>query len=425
MANILLLTHRIPFPPDKGDKIHTYHLLRHLGQKHRLMVGTFVDDAKDEQHVPTVRGMCSELYAARLYPLMARLRGVTGLLREEPLTVAYYRDAGLARWVSTQAANDGVDAVIVHSSSMLQYAELVQAPLIADLNDVDSVKWADYGETHAWPMSWVYRREAAHLLKAERRGAQRARMSLFATEREVDLFKSLAPESANRVFVLGNGVDTHYFSPQAGSPSPYATGELPIVFVGTMDYWPNVDAVTWFAQSILPGLRQRWPNARFHIVGRNPTAAVRALASESVHVAGTVPDTRPWLQHAAAVVAPLRVARGILNKVLEAMAMARPVVATPACADSLRATHDQHLCVAANEAEFVQQLDGVLSNALRADRLAAAAREFVCSAYSWDERMATLDGYLADAMRAATGSNTQAAAGRAGAKPAVHLKATP
>jgi polysaccharide biosynthesis protein PslH len=396
MAKVLLLTHRIPFPADKGDKIHTYHLLRHLGQRHRLMVGTFVDDAKDLQYVDSVRAMCTELHAARLYPSMARLRSVGGFVRNEPLTVAYYRDSGLSRWVAKVAAA-GVDAVIVHSSSMLQYAQDLKAPLIADLNDVDSVKWGDYSEVHRWPMSWVYRREAGHLLKAERQGAEQARLSLFATQREVELFQSLAPESAQRVLVLGNGVDTQHFAPQAGSVSPYPSDEQSIVFVGTMDYWPNVDAVSWFAGQILPRVRARWPKARFYIVGRNPTAAVRALASEAVQVVGTVPDTRPWLQHATAAVAPLRVARGILNKVLEAMAMQRPVVATRDCAASIGATDGQHLCVAADEAAFAEHLHRLLSEPARAQALAQQAREFVCSHYSWAERMATLDRYLLSA----------------------------
>jgi polysaccharide biosynthesis protein PslH len=397
MAKILLLTHRIPFPADKGDKIHTYHLLRHLGRHHRLMVGTFVDDAKDLQHVDTVRAMCTDLYAARLHPSLARLRGLGGFMRNEPLTVAYYRDAGLSRWVAKVAAA-GVDAVIVHSSSMLQYAQGLRAPLIADLNDVDSVKWGDYSEVHAWPMSWVYRREASQLLRAERQGARQARLSLFATQREVELFQSLAPESAKRVFVLGNGVDTQHFAPQAGSVSPYPSDEPTIVFVGTMDYWPNVDAVSWFASDILPRVRARWPTARFYIVGRNPTAAVRALASESVQVVGTVPDTRPWLQHASVAVAPLRLARGILNKVLEAMAMQRPVVASRDCAASIGATDGQHLCVAADEAAFAENLDRLLRDKPRAQALAQQGREFVCSHYSWSERMATLDRYLLSAV---------------------------
>jgi polysaccharide biosynthesis protein PslH len=397
MANILFLTHRIPYPPDKGDKIHTYQVLRHLGRQHRLMLGTFVDDPGDEKHVPQVRTMCADLHAARLYPPLARLRCLSGLVRNKALSVAYYRDAGMARWVHQASRQRTVDAVIVHSSSMLQYAQSLQAPLIADMNDVDSAKWSDYGRARRWPLSWVFRREAACLLREERRGAQQARLSLFATRREAALFKSLAPESAARVDVLGNGVDTAYFSAGAERTSPYASDTMPIVFVGTMDYFPNVDAVDWFVAEILPQVRQRWPRAHFYIVGRNPTAAVQALAGPQVTVVGSVPDVRPWLQHAAAVVAPLRVVRGIINKALEAMAMGRPVVTTAACAESLQAQDGKDLLVASDAAGFASQLVRILGDQPAATSLGQAARRFVCGDYSWTERMDRLDGYLAQA----------------------------
>lgn len=397
MANILLLTHRIPFPPDKGDKIHTYHLLRHLGRQHRLMVGTFVDDPKDEVHVPEVKKLCADLHAARLYPPLARLRCLGGLVRNKSLTEAYYRHAGMARWVKQTNAQRAVDAVIVHSSSMLQYAQPLQAPLIADMNDVDSAKWGEYGRSRRWPLSWVYRRESVHLLKEERRGAQQARLSLFATRREAALFKSLAPESASRVQVLGNGVDTTYYNVEASRASPYTGDELPIVFVGTMDYYPNVDAVTWFVAEILPALRARRPKVHFYVVGRNPTPGVQALAGPDVSVMGVVPDVRPWLQHAAAVVVPLRVVRGIINKALEAMAMACPVVTTVACAESLQAQADHHLLAAPDAAGFAAVLDGLLGDQGAAARLGQAARRFVCGEYSWSERMERLDRYLVQA----------------------------
>ena len=394
MANILLLTHRIPYPSDKGDKIHTYQLLRHLGRRHHLLLGTFVDNPGDEQHLPQVRAMCAELHAARLHPPLARLRSLAGLVRNRPLTVAYYRDSSMARWVHEVNARCKLDAVIAHSSTMLQYALRLRAPLIADMNDVDSAKWVDYGRLHRWPMSWVYRREAACLLEEERRGAQQARLSLFATLREAALFKSLAPESAARVQVLGNGVDTAYFDALDSRPSPYASGQLPIVFVGTMDYHPNVDAVIWFVEKVLPQVRQRFAQARFYIVGRNPTPAVRALAGAGVSVTGAVPDVRPWLQHAAVVATPMRVVRGIMNKVLEAMAMGRPVVTTQACAESLQAQPGLHLLVADDASGFVAHVERLLSDRQVGCELGQAARGFVSSTYSWAERMAMLDHYL-------------------------------
>lgn len=394
MANVLFLAHRLPYPPNKGDKIHTYQLLKSLSARHKVFLGTFVDDPDDEQHVPTVRAMCADLHISRLNPRMAKLRALAGLSNGEPLTVRFYRDAALRAWVQGVRDQGRADAMLVYSSSMLQYADGFDLPMAIDFADVDSAKWADYGPRHRWPMSWVYRREARQLLKVERAGAARARWSLFATEKEAELFAGLAPESATRAGVLGNGVDAEFFAPDAARPSPYAPGEIPLVFMGAMDYWPNVDAVTWFAREALPVLRQRWPTLRFHIVGRSPAPAVAALAGEAVSVTGTVPDVRPYVQHAAAVVAPLRLARGIQNKVLEAMAMARPVVAASTCVNAMDVSAGEHLLSATEAADYVAQVTALLQSPERAAAIGRAGRERVLAVYGWDARLAGLDGFL-------------------------------
>jgi len=319
---------------------------------------------------------------------------VRGLLLNEPLTLAYYRDAGLEAWVQRLRKSQRLDAALVFSSSMAQYATALKLPLLVDFVDVDSAKWSDYANAHAWPMSWLYKREGQQLLRYERAVATRADHSFFATEKETDLFRGLAPESAARVAALSNGVDFSYFKPTAGRASPFLVDELPIVFTGAMDYWPNIDAVTWFASEMLPTLRQRWPQARFHIVGRSPSAAVRALAGEHVSVTGTVPDVRPYLQHAAVVVAPLRLARGIQNKVLEAMAMARPVVAASECVDAIDATPGEHLLQATDVASYVMQLDALLADPGRAAALGQVGRERVAAVYGWAGRLASLDAHL-------------------------------
>lgn len=396
MANLLLLTHRLPYPPDKGDKIHAYHLLRHLSAKHRVLLGTFVDDARDEQYIPAVQGLCAELHVARLRPAQIRWRAARALLRQEAFTVGCYRDEGLMRWVRDIGRKHRADLVLMHSSAMLQYAQAVNLPLLADLNDVDSAKWGDYGARRAWPMAWVYRREAQRLHETELKAAELSRWSLFATEREARLFRGLAPQCASRVGVLGNGVDAKYFSPQADRASPYRSGELPVVFVGTMDYWPNVDAVSWFAREVVPLLRAQRPALRFHVVGRNPCAAVRSLASDAVNVVGTVPDTRPWLQHAAVMAAPMRLVRGIQNKVLEGMAMGVPVVTTTECATSIEAVAGEHLQVADSAPQFCARILSLLDDPETAQRVGRAGRACIQSNYDWGDRMARLDAFLSD-----------------------------
>jgi sugar transferase (PEP-CTERM/EpsH1 system associated) len=408
MANVLFLVHRLPYPPNKGDKVRSYHLLKHLAAKHRVFLGTFVDDPEDEAHVETVRGLCTSLHASRLHPKRARLMSLGGLATGKALTLEYYRDAALAAWVQQLRQTERIDAVVVFSSSMGQYAEGLSAPMLMDLVDVDSAKWTGYADAHRWPMSWLYRREGLELLRYERQVAALSQRVFLCTEKEADLFRGLAPESAGLVAAMGNGVDCDYFAPEPARPSPFKADELPIVFTGAMDYWPNIDAVQWFAQDMLPALRQRWPAARFHIVGRSPTPAVRALAGEHVNVTGTVADVRPYLQHAAAVVAPLRLARGIQNKILEAMAMQQPVVAAQVCVEAIDATPGEDLLAAHDTADYLQALNTLLADAESARRIGMSARRCVLQAYAWDARLAALDDALLSALNAPTAPSAHA-----------------
>ena len=395
MANLLYLAHRLPFPPNKGDKIRSYHLLKHLAQQHRVFVGTFVDDPEDEAHVDTLRALCSGLHVSRLRPSRARFSSLMGLLDGEALTLGYYRDAALQRWVRETVHRERIDVVVVFSSSMAQYAQGLGLPMLVDFVDVDSSKWTEYAARHRWPMSWVYRREGEQLLAYERAVAARSARSFFVTENEAALFRSLAPESARTCEAMCNGVDADYFAPDSSCSSPYEAAELPVVFTGAMDYWPNIDAVTWFAAEMLPRLRARWPALRFHIVGRNPTPAVLALSAEAVNVTGTVPDVRPYLQHAAVVVAPMRIARGIQNKILEAMAMGRPVVAARQCAEAIMARRGTELIDAADADDFVREIDALLCAPARAAAMGEAGRRRVQHDYGWGAHLGAFDRHLA------------------------------
>jgi len=399
MANLLYLVHRLPYPPDKGDKVRSYHLLKHLAVRHRVFLGTFVDDPQDEIHVDTLRPMCAGLHVTRLNPRRARLASLSGLWHGEPLTLRYYRDARLAQWVHQTVEMQGIAAAVVFSSAMAQYTEpYPRLPMLVDFVDVDSAKWSEYADARRWPLSWVYRREGEHLLDYERAVSARAKRSFFVTRNETALFRRLVPEAAPIVEAMSNGVDAQFFSPDPARASPFSREEIPLVFTGAMDYWPNIDAVAWFAREVVPSLRAAWPTLRFHVVGRNPTPAVRALAGEAVDVSGTVADVRPYLQYASAVVAPLRLARGIQNKILEAMAMARPVVAASACADALDARQGEHLLAASQAEDFVRQLDTLLRAPDRAAAIGAAGRQCVVQRYSWDAHLCGLDRHLAAAI---------------------------
>ena len=388
MEPLLYLVHRLPFPPNKGDKIRTYHLLRYLSRRYRVYLGTFADMQGDGVYADALREYCAEVKVIPLSPLLARARSTTGLLRGEPLTLSYYRSADLQRWCDRVTAEHRIGKAVTFSSMMTMYLDRPGAPeLVADYCDVDSQKWAQYAQGRGWPASFIYGREARTLLAFERRMAARARACTFVTSAEVELFARLAPECSSRLYAIGNGVDSAFFSPQADRPSPYEDDELPIVFTGAMDYWPNIDAVTWFASEVMPRIVALRPQARFYIVGMNPAATVNALAGQHVVVTGKVADVRPYLQHARVAVAPLRVARGVQNKVFEAMAMARPVVVSSAVAQGIHAAPLSEFDIAGDAREFAYKVTALMEPSAGAE-MGMRARQRVITDYGWDAQLA-------------------------------------
>ncbi len=396
MANILYLVHRLPYPPNKGDKVRSYHLLRHLQKRHRVFLGTFVDHPDDEAHVPVLQQMCPDLHVERLHATRAKLKSLSGLLNGEALSLAYYRHAGMAAWVQRVCAEQSLQASVVFSSPMAQYAQPLapRVPMLVDFVDVDSAKWTQYAPEHRWPMSWVYAREGRQLLAYERQVTLQARHAFFVTPNEATLFLGLAPECTGRVSSVSNGVNADFFSPDPGLPNPYPAGQPTVVFTGAMDYWPNVDAVVWFATEALPALRQRYPDLMFYIVGRDPAPKVLSLAGDGVVVTGTVADVRPYLQHAAAVVAPLRVARGIQNKILEAMAMGQPVVSVTSCADAIGASGEQGLLRADTAAGFAAAVGQLMDGTAAGAALGEHARRYVLDHFSWDAHLSGIDQFV-------------------------------
>jgi len=393
VTNVLFLAHRIPYPPNKGDKIRSYHLLRHLAGKHRIFLGSFVDDPDDWQYRSALEGLCAEVCLRPLSPLRATVRSARGMLSGEALTLPYYRDAGLRGWVDATMARERIEHVVVYSSSMAQYCDqprYTHCRRVLDVVDVDSDKWRQYSEHRSFPFSWIYRREARALLAYERDVAARFDATLFVSEAEAALFRRLAPEVASKVGHYNNGVDTQYFDPAARVESPYPPGGPVVVFTGAMDYWANADAVSWFADEVMPRLRTQRADLRFYIVGSKPTEAVLALGRRpAIVVTGRVSDVRPFLQHAALAVAPLRVARGIQNKVLEALAMERLVVCTPAAAEGLEPAPWMSGVVHEDADGFAGAVLARLG-----ENVNSAGRDYVRRHYSWDSHLVNVDRLL-------------------------------
>jgi sugar transferase (PEP-CTERM/EpsH1 system associated) len=398
VKELLFLAHRIPYPPSKGDKIRSYHILKHLARSYRVHLGAFVDDPRDWRYEAKLAAMCASVHLLPLRPVPAKLRSLKALLGNSPLSLPYYHDRKMRRWVDSIMEQCDVRRVVVFSSPMAQYVLHRQdshTRRIIDFVDVDSDKWRQYAQRAPWPLSWLYRREARQLLEFEGDIARLFEASVFVSAAEAELFKRLVPAAAERVSFMDNGVDFAYFSPDHDYEDPYHGRRDVLVFTGAMDYWANVDAVRWFALKIFPVVRQSVPGAQFVIVGVRPTRDVLKLASlPGISVTGAVADIRPYLAHARAAVAPLRIARGVQNKVLEAMAMAVPVLATPAAAEGIAYSCNDGMQVCDGERQLAEATTRLLKQA--GSEPTRAARQWVCQRYDWDINLGRMHELLED-----------------------------
>lgn len=394
--HLLYLTHRIPFPPNKGDKIRSYHLLQHLRQKYTVHVGSFIDDPADWQYESEIKALSDEYCLRPLSPRLGKLRSLTGFVSGEALSLPYYRDKTLQAWVNEIIAKYDILDMVVFSSAMAQYIESYnQARRIMDFVDIDSDKWQQYALTKKWPYNRVYRREGKRLLDYECHIAQQFTASFFVSSQEAELFQQLAPDSAGKIDYYNNGVNASYFSPEHAYPNPYSHEESALVFTGAMDYWPNVDAVDWFAREIFPLILQQHARARFYIVGSNPARTVQQLARlPGVIVTGKVADVRSYLAHARLAVAPLRIARGVQNKVLEAVSMAKSVVATPQAIAGVSATIQGHCAVGADAGGFAARVIALLDCP---PSPSLAGRQAIVEQYDWQRNLARINTYLTGA----------------------------
>lgn len=399
MGEILFIAHRLPFPPDRGDKIRSHHILGHLASLAPVHVATFADEDADFAQEAELAAVAASYRLVRRGKPLA-LAAVQALALRQPVSLSAFHDRALAGYIAEVLATRPISAIYVFSGQMGQYVpETFVGRVIVDLVDVDSAKFDAYARKRGGMTAWIEMREARLLALEEARLAARAAVTLLISPAEADLFRARLPALTDAdVRVLGNGIDSAAFDPAVTEPEPrmLAIPGPRLIFTGQMDYTPNVDAVRRVLDRVLPRIRAVRPEVSFHVVGRNPAAELSARHGENgCHVWGRVDNIPPWLAAATLALVPLEIGRGVQNKVLEAMAMALPVVLSGEAATGIAARNGEHFAVAESDEALAQAVLALLDAPERARALGAAARRFVVENVSWQAALAPLAGIVA------------------------------
>lgn len=384
--NILYLCHRFPFPPKRGGKIRPFNMIRHLSASHEVTVASLARSGSEAQEGQGIAAHCSEFLMARVDDRVQAARMVARLPTPRPSSFGFFYSTKLAARIRTALARKRYDLIFVHCSSVAPYVAGVRGiPKILDFGDMDSQKWLEYAQYKSFPLSAGYRLEGHKLLREEKRLAQLFDLCTATTRAEWETLRSYGIDTPTDWFP--NGVDSDYFAP---TEEPYDPDT--ICFVGRMDYYPNQECMFDFCARVLPRLQAHRPQLKLLIVGADPSPAVRRLGTlPGVTVTGSVPDVRPYVRRSALMVAPLNIARGTQNKILEAMAMGVPVVTSATAAGGVDALDEEHFLVAANADEYVPQILRVLDQPAERARLARAGRARMLTQHAWARSMQRLD----------------------------------
>jgi sugar transferase (PEP-CTERM/EpsH1 system associated) len=388
--HLLYLVHRLPYPPDKGDRIRAYNIIRHLSRRAHIHLACLADEPVPDESMRALEALCTRVRVVQV-GASRWARALSSLARGGTITAGAFYSVKLTRVLREWTADTPFSAALASSSAMVSYLrrpELVGIPAVVDLVDVDSQKFFDYAAATRGAMATLYRTEGRRLRKLESSLPSWARAVTLVSEAETELFRSFCPSPD--VHTIPNGVDLDYFRQQ----SP-ALAEEGCVFVGALDYKPNVDAVTWFCKEVWPAITRGHPNARLRLVGRQPVPEVLRLSEvPGVEVVGQVPDVRPHLSWAAVAVAPLRIARGLQNKVLEALAMRKPVVSSPQALAGLRERLDLPALTATTPAEWAEHIGRLLNDEPLRRQLGSAGRRYVEAHHSWERCLEPLSDLL-------------------------------
>lgn len=398
ISNCLVITQRFPFPPDRGDRIRSYQMLKFLSRRSTVWLACTADEMPTPDQLQHVRQFCDGGVAVhQVGPVSRSVGAATRLVCGRSATQGAFHSRAMHRTLDEWSQFQSFDAAVAYCSSMGPYLNsLRRRPrrVLLDLVDLDSQKWWDYAAASRGWRRWLYRLEAHRVHQLEQRLAQHSDHITLVSQQEVDLFSRQHP--GYPAVALTNGVDTEYFSPTAipaAKVEGLKQGTPQFVFAGVLNYQPNTSGIRWFCQEVWPLIRQRWPAAHIDIVGRTPTNEVLALeAISGVRVVGSVPDVRPYTLAADIAIAPLRIARGIQNKVLEGLAMARPVIATPQAATGI--DPNPGLLVASSPQQWLEAVETLFASSEGKRDRGLAGREHVELHYSWDARLQPLEHLL-------------------------------
>jgi polysaccharide biosynthesis protein PslH len=386
---ILFICHRFPFPPTRGGKIRPFNMIKHLSQQHEVHVCSLARSAAEADAGMRLREYCSHIECAVVTEPWQTLKMINRLPTPIPSSMGYFYSRDLHRRINSLAKSHHYDAVFVHCSSVAQYAAGIRDTVkVLDFGDMDSQKWLEYANYKPFPLSAGYWWEGKKLVKAERRLAYQFDFCTATTRAELSTLNGLAPGIASDWFP--NGVDHEFFSPDG---SDYDSKV--ISFIGRMDYYPNQECMVRFCEHTLPLIRQERPDVKLYIVGADPAPHIRKLGGHpNVVVTGSVNDVRPCVLRSAVMVAPLAIARGTQNKILEAMAMGVPVVTSTVAAAGVDVVSGEHLVVADSAADCAQAVLRLMVDRSERQRLSEAGRARVISHHHWPTSMRRLDGIL-------------------------------
>jgi sugar transferase (PEP-CTERM/EpsH1 system associated) len=393
---LLFLCHRIPFPPNKGDKIRSFNILKKLSEQYELHLGCFIDDPFDKQYVAGLDKYCASVFHLDQNKTVAKIKGLTGFLTNKPITLPYYFDKRMQQWTNRTIAQHSISKTFIYSSSMAQYVqgtEYQSLERVIDFVDVDSDKWRQYAEKKSGVAKWFFNREYRLLAREENAICVDFTHSLFVSSDEAKLFSVKQPQAQrSKVHGVLNGVDVKFFNPSTPFTDEKLVPKVPFIsFTGAMDYWANVDAVLWFVEHVWPLIIAKQPNAIFCIVGGNPSNEVMALAKDkSIMVTGRVHDVRPFIEKAQCVVAPLQIARGIQNKVLEAMSLNQAIVVTSMAMEGINAQPSDGIVITDDKVNYAQACLAFFTEQPKALK----NRQWILEHFTWQQTLEPLSDYF-------------------------------